>query len=442
MAATDATAVPVKNQAFRVTFPILDADGDLVTAAGSLDSEVGIDETTFTDVTAEAVELATASGMYRLDLSAAEMNGDTIAIIVKSAGGKTTPIVLYPQESGDIKVEVQNIAANAITAAAINADAITAAKIANGAIDAATFAAGAIDAAAIANNAIDAATFAAGAIDAAAIAADAITAAKIANGAIDAATFAAGAIDAAAINADAVTKLRSIVSGTSDAGGTTTTLRDAIRTEIDDTFNLCWLLITSGTDANRVRLITDFDATLDDIVFAPAVSAAIGAGVTYEILPASAVDVQSWLATESAGVAPNALVAGRVDADVGNMQANSIAVGVIATDAITNTQIAAGAITSSEAPNLDAAITTRATPAEVNTQVLDVLNVDTFVESAGVPAATATLVDKIGWLATLARNKILQTATVQTLRNDADAADIATAAVSDDATTATRAEWV
>lgn len=79
--------------------------------------------------------------------------------------------------------------------------------------------------------------------------------------------------------------------------------------------------------------------------------------------------------------------------------------------------------------------------AAVNAEVLDVLNTDTFAEPASVPAATASLVAKIGWLAALARNKITQTATTQTLRNDADGADIATSAVSDDGTTFTRAEW-
>jgi hypothetical protein len=39
MASTDARAFPIKNQAYRVTFPLLDADGDLVTAATALDSE-------------------------------------------------------------------------------------------------------------------------------------------------------------------------------------------------------------------------------------------------------------------------------------------------------------------------------------------------------------------------------------------------------------------
>lgn len=108
MAASDATAIPVKNQAYRVTFPIYDADGDLVPGATGLDSEVSTDAGTFADCTNEATEIATSSGMYYLDLTATEMNADTVAIIVKtsSSGAKTTPIVLYPQEAGDIKVDV------------------------------------------------------------------------------------------------------------------------------------------------------------------------------------------------------------------------------------------------------------------------------------------------------------------------------------------------
>jgi len=87
---------PVKNAAVRVTFPILDADGDLVTGATSPDSERSIDSGTFADCSNEAVEIATSSGMYYLDLNASEMNGDTIALIIKSGNGKTTPMVFYP----------------------------------------------------------------------------------------------------------------------------------------------------------------------------------------------------------------------------------------------------------------------------------------------------------------------------------------------------------
>lgn len=104
MAASDATAFPVKNQAYRVTFPILDADGDLVPGATGLDSEISKDGGTFTDCTNEATEIATASGIYFLDITATEMDCDTAALIVKttSAGAKTTALVLYP--GGPIQV--------------------------------------------------------------------------------------------------------------------------------------------------------------------------------------------------------------------------------------------------------------------------------------------------------------------------------------------------
>lgn len=108
MASTDAKPVPQKNVAYRVTFPIIDADGDLVTGATGLDSEVSKDGGTFADCTNEATEIATNSGVYFLDLTSTEMNADTVAVIVKtsSSGAKTTVIVMYPEEAGDIRVNV------------------------------------------------------------------------------------------------------------------------------------------------------------------------------------------------------------------------------------------------------------------------------------------------------------------------------------------------
>ena len=86
------------------------------------------------------------------------------------------------------------------------------------------------------------------------------------------------------------------------------------------------------------------------------------------------VNLVQWL-----GVAPLALLSQRVRTAVGAMDAAVITAAAIATaaidadalaaDAITNAKIAAGAITSSEAPNLDAAVSTRATPVQVNTEV-------------------------------------------------------------------------
>jgi hypothetical protein len=97
MASTDASPWPVKNQAFRVTFPIWKNDSTLITGATGLDSEVSKDGGTFADCTNEATEIATSSGIYYLDLTASEMNADTVAVIVKSSstGAVTTVLTLY-----------------------------------------------------------------------------------------------------------------------------------------------------------------------------------------------------------------------------------------------------------------------------------------------------------------------------------------------------------
>jgi hypothetical protein len=441
MASTDSKATAFWGVAHRITFPLLDADGDLVTGATTPDSEISKDNGTFTDCTNEMTEIATSSGVYYLDLTATEMEADQIAIIAKSAtaGMKTTVIVIYPEQgirtrkatagaagsitldasanatddfyndcmvrivggtgvgqarlisdytgssklanvvpnwvtnpdttsifhiipsgrvdvgqwvdvapnalvSGRVDSSVGAMAANVLTATAINADAITEAKIAAGAIDAATFAAGAIDAAAIgtgaidadalaadaitaakiANGAIDAATFAAGAIDAAAIASDAIAAAKIATGAITAAKFAAGAIDAAAIAADAITAAKV-------AADVSAEIADAVWDELKaghavaDSFGdfldieVSSRLATAGytTPPTAAAIRAEMDANSVDLD-------AIGALAT--AIQADTDNIQTRI--------PAALVGGRIDASVGAMAADVITAAALATDAV------------------------------------------------------------------------------------------------------------
>lgn len=96
-----------------------------------------------------------------------------------------------------LQVHADEITNGLITAAAIGADAITAAKIADGAIDAGAIAAGAITAAAIATNAIDADALAADAV------AEIAAGFSIADGALTEAKFTSGALNAIA---DAVLK--------------------------------------------------------------------------------------------------------------------------------------------------------------------------------------------------------------------------------------------
>jgi hypothetical protein len=118
MAASDARPVPRKNVAYRVYLAIFDADGDLVTGATGLDSEISKDGGTFADCTNEATEIATSSGCYYLDLTSTEMDADSVVVIVKtsSSGAKTTPIFLYPEEAGDIRCDVVQISGDATAA--------------------------------------------------------------------------------------------------------------------------------------------------------------------------------------------------------------------------------------------------------------------------------------------------------------------------------------
>jgi len=102
---------------------------------------------------------------------------------------------------------------------------------------------------------------------------------------------------------------------------------------------------------------------------------------------------------------------------------------------------AVGSVAGLTAANLDATISSRATPAQVNAEVVDALATDTYAEPAqGAPSATATLAAKIGYLFKAWRNKTEQTATTYSLYDDAGATVDQKSTVSDDAVTFTRGE--
>jgi len=94
-----------------------------------------------------------------------------------------------------------------------------------------------------------------------------------------------------------------------------------------------------------------------------------------------------------------------------------------------------GNVTGSVASNLELG------PAEVNAEVVDALNVDTYAEPGqGAPAATTSLVAKINYLYKAWRNKTEQTATTTSLYDDAGTTVDQKAMVSDDGTTFIKGE--
>ena len=192
------------------------------------------------------------------------------------------------------------------------------------------------------------------------------------------------------------------------------------------------------------------------------------------------IDVARWL-----GVAPNVLVSGRVDADVGAVAADAITAAAIANGAIDAATFAAGAIdaaalaadagteigtavwaTATRAltvldedsttldldatiraavglatANLDTQLDALPTAAEVNAEVVDALATDTYAEPGqGTPAATTTLAAKINYLYKFLRNRRTQTSTqFSVYADDATTVDHK-ATVSDDGVTYDRTE--
>lgn len=69
------------------------------------------------------------------------------------------------------------------------------------------------------------------------------------------------------------------------------------------------------------------------------------------------------------------------------------------------------------------------------------LQLDELADPQVVPPANANVDEKISWLYALARNRITQTSTTQTLYQDDGTSTAATSATSDNAGTFERAEW-
>ena len=82
---------------------------------------------------------------------------------------------------------------------------------------------------------------------------------------------------------------------------------------------------------------------------------------------------------------------------------------------------------------------TAAMKASVNAEVVDTLNVDTYAEPTGAPAATTTLAGKIGRVYQTLRNAFTVTASAKTFKDDANST-LWSKALSDDGTTYTEAE--
>lgn len=171
-----------------------------------------------------------------------------------------------------------------------------------------------------------------------------------------------------------------------------------------------------------------------------------GTSVVGYVIGSFSIQARSGLRPTTADRTLDVTATGAAGIDWANVENPTTAVNLSATNidvdqVVASVSGAVGSVTGLTASNLDATISSRATPAQVNTEVVDALNVDTYAEPGqGAPAATATLAAKINYLYKAWRNKKTQTSTTFSLfADDATTVD-QKATVSDDATTATIGE--
>lgn len=110
-----------------------------------------------------------------------------------------------------------------------------------------------------------------------------------------------------------------------------------------------------------------------------------------------------------------------------------------------NGSVVAASVTGNVGGNVTGSVGSLATQAkaDVNAEVLDVLNVDTFAEiGQETPAATQTIRKMVGWMYKLSRNQVDQTSTQQLVYADNASTVDQKSTVSDDGTTYRRGEFI
>ncbi len=129
----------------------------------------------------------------------------------------------------------------------------------------------------------------------------------------------------------------------------------------------------------------------------------------------------------------------------GAASATTIAANALGASATTIAGACSTALSSYDGPTeaeMNTAHALLATPAQVNTELLDVLVTDTFAESGqGAPGTTVSLKDKIGYLYKFMRNKIISGSAEIAIYNDDGTTKGQKSTISDDGNNFTRGEF-
>jgi hypothetical protein len=391
---------------------------------------------------ASEVDSTNAPGLYKITMTTSEATCDFGVLAGKSS---TSGVSIIP-----IAVAFENLptAAPAASGGLPTVDASNAVKVqsgtganqislSSGLVSVSALGAGVITTASIADGAFTAAKFGSSFITASSLASDTLTAAKIA---ADVSAEIADAVwdEATSGHTSAGTFgewYQPLRQNTAQAGGASTVTLDASASATNDIYKNQAIHILSGTGAGQTRIITAYNGT----------TKVATVNTAWATNPASDSVFQVLANGEDGSISPAGIADAVWDeARADHVTAGSFGQGVASvqgnvTGSVASVTGAVGSVTG----NVTGSVGSLAAQAkaDVNAEVLDVLVTDTFAEPSAPPNATSSIKDKINWVFVGARNKQTQTATTSTIRNAADAGNIAQATVSDDGTTATRGRW-
>lgn len=298
----------------------------------------------------------------------------------------------------------------------------------------------------------------------------------MATGVITAAVIAADAIGASELAADAVTEIQSGLatssaqttlqssvnsltsflvtrSAAAQAGAAGSITLDASASATDNIYNGQIVFIVSGTGAGQARLITAYNGTTKVATVTPNWQTNPAAASGFAIFPEGYVQAAAAIASggiTAASFATNAIDAAALAADaVTEIQSGLATAAALATVdarldteipailAAVDTEVAAIKAKTDNLPAVPAATGDIPSAASIADAVWD----EPLAEPSGVFGWAGTFRQLVQWLGALSRNKMTQTTTTSTLRNDADNADIATSAIDNTGGTFTRDEW-
>ncbi len=376
----NALPYPIYGAPWTLCLPILDADGDLVTGATGLDSEISKNGDTPADCTNEATEIG-SSGKYYLSLTGTELTADVVDGVVKTStsGAKTTPFTLYPRKLVTIRSGTAASAGSLTSTIVLDSGASDQDDFYNGMIVIATIDSnvevrlisdytGSTKSATVVpdwNVAPDSDdTFiiklpegwqlhqanltqilgAAVSTSAAQLGVNVVQAAGTAwnSGAILASTIADAAIDRATFAVD--TGLQTIRSNTAQAGAAGTVTLDASASATTDFYVGLWVFLTGGTGVGQVRVITAYNGTTKVATIAPNWATNPDNTSTFALLHAAQLTGIQGSVTGSVGSVTGAVgsVTGAVGSVTGNVGGNVTgSVGSVASGGITNASLAA-----------------------------------------------------------------------------------------------------